>query len=240
MTCYTRLHSASRPTYGKLVRPLLALTAALALCTGAGTTRAEDLSEEEKIFYYMGIAMEQSLQSFTLSDEELDLLIRGLREAHEGKQLELERATYHPKVQELGQQRMKKAAEAEKLKAHAFIAEAAQKKGAIRTESGLIYTEITRGSGDSPQPTDTVSVHYHGTLRDGTVFDSSVDRGTPAEFPLNRVIPCWTEAVQRMQTGEKSRIVCPSDIAYGDSGRPPAIPPGATLIFEVELLEIVR
>jgi FKBP-type peptidyl-prolyl cis-trans isomerase FkpA len=238
MTGHSRLHSASRPSRGALVRPLLALTAALALAAGAGAARAKDLSEEEKTLYYMGVAMEQSLGSFTLSDEELDILIRGLREAHAGKQLELERATYHPKLQALGQQRMKKAAEAEKLKAHAFLAEAAQRKGAVRTESGLIYTEITPGSGNSPGPTDTVKVHYHGTLRDGSVFDSSAKRGSPFEFQLDGVIPCWSEGVGMMKVGGKSSIICPPEIAYGERGAPPLIPGNAALSFEVELIEI--
>ena len=95
------------------------------------------------------------------------------------------------------------------------------------------------GTGDSPKDTDTVKVHYHGTLRDGTVFDSSVERGTPAQFPLNRVIPCWTEGVQKMKVGGKGRLTCPASIAYGDRGAPPKIKPGAALAFEVELLEIV-
>ncbi len=238
MTCHSRLHSASSPSRGPLVRPLLALAAALALSAGAGAAQAEDLSEDEKTLYYMGIAMEQSLGSFTLSDEELEFVIRGLREAHAGKPLELDRETYHPKLQELGQQRMKKAAEAEKLKAHAFLAEAAQRANAIRTESGLIYTEITPGSGDSPGPTNTVSVHYTGSLRDGSVFDSSVKRGTPFEFQLDGVIDCWSEGVGMMKVGSKSLIVCPPEIAYGERGAPPVIPGNAALSFEVELLEI--
>jgi FKBP-type peptidyl-prolyl cis-trans isomerase FkpA len=241
MTGHSRLYSASRPSRGPLVRPLLALTAALALSAGAagvGAAQAEDLSEDEKTLYYMGIAMERSLGTFTLSDEEFELVIRGLREAHAGKQLELDRETYHPKLQELGQQRMKKAAEAEKLKAHAFLAEAAQRANAIRTESGLIYTEITPGSGDSPGPTNTVKVHYNGTLRDGTVFDSSAKRGSPFEFQLDGVIACWSEGVGMMKVGGKSLIVCPPEIAYGERGAPPAIPGNAALSFEVELIEI--
>ena len=91
-----------------------------------------------------------------------------------------------------------------------------------------------------PKATDTVKVHYHGTLTDGTVFDSSVKRGEPATFPLNQVIKCWTEAVQLIKVGGKSRLVCPSGIAYGDRGSPPVIKPGATLVFEVELLDIVK
>jgi FKBP-type peptidyl-prolyl cis-trans isomerase len=99
---------------------------------------------------------------------------------------------------------------------------------------------VKEGSGASPAASDTVKVHYHGTLRDGSVFDSSVDRGTPAEFPLNRVIPCWTEAVQGMKVGEKAHITCPSEIAYGDRGMPPAIKGGTALAFDVELIEIVK
>ncbi len=109
----------------------------------------------------------------------------------------------------------------------------------MKTDSGLIITEIVAGKGENPKPTDTVKVDYHGTLRDGTVFDSSKERGTPATFPLNRVIPCWTEGVQKMKPGGRSKLVCPSNIAYGDRGAPPKIKPGAPLVFEVELLEIV-
>jgi len=238
MTGHSRLHSASRPSRGPLVRPLLALTTALALWAGVGAAQTEDLSEHEKTLYYMGFAMEQNLRAFTLSDEELEFLIRGLREAHADKPLELDRETYHSKLQELGQQRTKKAAEAEKLKAHAFLAEAAQRQGAIRTESGLIYTEITPGRGDSPGPTNTVKVHYNGTLRDGTVFDSSAKRGNPFEFQLDGVIACWSEGVSMMKLGGKSLIVCPPEIAYGERGAPPAIPGNAALSFEVELIEI--
>jgi FKBP-type peptidyl-prolyl cis-trans isomerase FkpA/FKBP-type peptidyl-prolyl cis-trans isomerase FklB len=99
---------------------------------------------------------------------------------------------------------------------------------------------ITPGTGASPKATDTVKVNYEGKLTDGTVFDSSVQRGEPVTFPLNKVIKCWTEAVQLMKVGGKSRLICPSDLAYGDRGAPPQIKPGATLVFEVELLGIVK
>jgi FKBP-type peptidyl-prolyl cis-trans isomerase len=137
-------------------------------------------------------------------------------------------------------ERQKLMAAGEKEASAEFLKEAASAEGAVQTESGLIYTEIKAGDGDSPQATDVVKVHYHGTLRDGTVFDSSVERGNPATFPLNRVIPCWTEGVQKMKVGGKSKLVCPSEIAYGDRGSPPKIKPGAALVFEVELLEIVK
>ena len=102
----------------------------------------------------------------------------------------------------------------------------------------MIYTEIKAGTGAQPKPSNIVKVHYTGTLIDGKEFDSSVKRGQPVEFPLNRVIPCWTEGVGMMKVGGKAKLVCPSNIAYGDQGRPPIIPGGATLIFEVELLDV--
>jgi FKBP-type peptidyl-prolyl cis-trans isomerase FkpA len=120
----------------------------------------------------------------------------------------------------------------------AFLDKAAGEQGAVKTSSGLVYKELTPGTGASPKATDTVKVNYRGTLTDGTEFDSSYKRNEPAEFPLNQVIPCWTEGVQRMKVGGKSRLVCPSGIAYGDGGRPPVIPGGATLVFEIELLGV--
>ncbi len=110
----------------------------------------------------------------------------------------------------------------------------------VRTDSGLEITELRPGEGDHPTRASVVEVHYHGTFEDGEVFDSSVDRGKPATFPLSGVIPCWTEGVALMKVGGKSRLVCPPKIAYGARGAPPRIPPNATLTFEVELLEIVK
>lgn len=110
----------------------------------------------------------------------------------------------------------------------------------VITPSGIGITILKEGSGDSPKPADTVKVHYRGTLLDGKEFDSSYKRGQPASFSLNRVIPCWTEGVQTMKTGGKARLVCPGNLAYGQRGIPGTIPPDATLIFEVELLEIIK
>lgn len=109
---------------------------------------------------------------------------------------------------------------------------------AVATDSGLQITHVEVGSGASPGPTDRVVVHYHGTFPDDTVFDSSVERGQPATFPLNRVIPCWTEGLQQMKVGGRAMLVCPPEIAYGARGAPPRIPPNSTLHFKVELLEI--
>jgi FKBP-type peptidyl-prolyl cis-trans isomerase FkpA len=124
------------------------------------------------------------------------------------------------------------AAPADPLKA------AAAEPGAVVTASGLIYRSLKDGSGASPTASDTVRVHYRGTFPDGKEFDSSYRRGEPIEFPLNRVIPCWTEGVQKMKAGGKAKLTCPSAIAYGERGAGGVIPPNATLQFEVELLGI--
>ncbi len=119
-------------------------------------------------------------------------------------------------------------------------ANAAKEAGAVTTDSGLVYVPLREGTGASPAETDTVKVHYKGTLPDGKEFDSSYKRGQPAEFPLNRVIKCWTEGVQRMKVGGKAKLVCPSATAYGERGVSGLIPPNSTLLFEIELLGIAR
>ncbi|HAJ12587.1 MAG TPA: peptidylprolyl isomerase, partial [Comamonadaceae bacterium] len=110
----------------------------------------------------------------------------------------------------------------------------------VTTASGLVYESLKEGSGDAPKATDTVKVHYKGTFLDGKEFDSSYKRGEPTEFPLNRVIPCWTEGVQRMKPGGKAKLTCPPAIAYGERGAGGVIPPNATLNFEIELLSARR
>jgi FKBP-type peptidyl-prolyl cis-trans isomerase FkpA len=116
---------------------------------------------------------------------------------------------------------------------------AAAEAGAVTTDTGLVYRSLKDGTGPSPTAADTVKVHYRGTLPDGKEFDSSIQRGQPAEFPLGRVIKCWTEGVQRMKVGGKAKLTCPAAIAYGERGTPGGpIPPNATLIFEVELLAV--
>jgi len=145
--------------------------------------------------------------------------------------------TYGPKIQALATSRQGKVAEREKAASKAYIDKAAAEPGAVKSDSGLIYFELTPGKGESPKATDKVKVNYRGTFTNGTEFDSSYKRNEPAEFPLNGVIKCWTEGVQKMKVGGKSRLVCPSGIAYGDAGRG-GIPGGATLVFEIELLAI--
>ncbi len=124
--------------------------------------------------------------------------------------------------------------------ADAAVAAAAKEAGAVVSPSGLVYRSLKEGAGASPSATDTVKVHYRGTFPDGREFDSSYQRNAPAEFPLNRVIACWTEGVQKMQVGGKAKLACPSALAYGSRGAGAAVPPNATLQFEVELLSISR
>jgi FKBP-type peptidyl-prolyl cis-trans isomerase FkpA/FKBP-type peptidyl-prolyl cis-trans isomerase FklB len=196
-------------------------------------------TDEQKTLYALGLAISQSLGTFSLSEAELDMVKVGMTDGVLKHTPKVDLQTYGPKIQALQQARTAIVAENEKKAGTAYLTKAAAEKGATKTESGVIITTMKAGSGATPKATDTVKVHYHGTLIDGTVFDSSVKRGEPATFPLNQVIKCWTEGVQQIKVGGKSRMVCPADLAYGDRGSPPVIKPGSTLIFEVELLEIV-
>ncbi len=194
-------------------------------------------TEEQKTIYAAGLALALSLGGLPLSEEEVDLLQDGLGDALAGREPRVDLNDYRPQIQTLRTERLSGKARAAGA---AYVAEALEQPGAVQTESGLIITELVAGDGPSPTPESSLEVHYHGMLVDGTVFDSSVDRGKPITLPLTRVIPCWTEGLQRMKVGGKSRLVCPPEIAYGDRGAPPLIQPGATLVFEVELLSIVE
>ena len=206
--------------------------------TAAGEAANGAGDEQAKTLYALGLAVSQGLAQFHLPEAELEAVQEGIADGVLGREPEVDLQEYMMQVQQLAQARAQAAMAAEREEGAAFLEQAAAEEGAETTESGLIFRSLEEGTGESPEATDQVSVHYRGTLRDGTVFDSSYDRGEPATFPLNRVVPCWTEGLQKMKKGGKAKLVCPPDIAYGDQGRPPVIPPAATLIFEVELLEV--
>ena len=197
-------------------------------------------SDPNKTFYALGVLLSRSLESFALSPAELDLVTSGLRDGTLKKSPLADAEAYGPKVQELQSARMAIVAARQKDLGKAYLEKAAAAQGATRTASGIVVTALKPGTGAAPTASDQVKVHYEGRLIDGTIFDSSIQRGEPATFPLRGVIPCWTEAVQLMKVGGKSRLVCPPDLAYGERGSPPRIAGGATLVFEVELLGIVK
>jgi FKBP-type peptidyl-prolyl cis-trans isomerase FkpA len=209
-----------------------------AAASAGASPAAAIASDDPKLMYALGMLLGQNVRVLNLTPAELEQVKLGLVDAAQGKKSEVDLNAYGPKLQQFGAARIKAAGEAEKARGQAFRDAAAKEAGAVLAPSGLVYKEVTPGAGRAPAPTDTVRVHYRGALIDGTEFDSSIARNEPAEFPLNGVIPCWTEGVQRMKVGGKARLVCPATIAYGEQGRPPAIPGGATLVFDVELLEI--
>jgi FKBP-type peptidyl-prolyl cis-trans isomerase FkpA len=219
---------------------LYPLVLALFVLAVAAPAAPQPKSEEDKTFYALGLAMSQNLAVFGLSEAELEMVKAGLTDGVLGKPHAVELPAYMPKLQEFQRTRAAATAVKERKAGEAFLAKAAAEKGSTKTPSGAVVTVLRPGTGASPQATDKVKVHYHGTLTDGTVFDSSVQRGEPVTFPLNGVIRCWTEGLQQMKVGGKARLVCPSEAAYGDRGAPPRIKPGATLVFEVELLDVVK
>ncbi len=196
----------------------------------------KEMTDEQKTIYALGLSLARSVKQFDLSAAEIEIVHHALLDAN-AKKPAVDIDTWGPKIQGLAETRGALAAQKEKAASVEYVAKAATEPGAVKTDSGLVYKELAAGTGPSPVAADTVKVHYRGTLIDGTEFDSSYKRNAPAEFPLTGVIPCWTEGVQKMKVGGKARLVCPSNLAYGDQGRP-SIPGGAALVFEIELLSI--
>jgi FKBP-type peptidyl-prolyl cis-trans isomerase FkpA len=178
-----------------------------------------------------------SLEPFQLTAQELVEVQRGLADYVEHRPSAVPLEVYGPKIREFGMGRAQAAAKANAEKSTAFLKTLGETAGATTSPTGVVYVELQAGTGANPTASDVVTVHYRGTLADGTGFDSSYGRGEPAQFPLGQVIPCWTEGIQKMKVGAKAKLGCPANLAYGDQGQGD-IPPGAALLFEVELLGI--
>jgi len=222
--------------YLSLVLSILALVA----CNSNDPKKVSLESDDDKTFYAMGYMLGGNLQRLSLSDKELAALYKGVAAAAKNEKSEVDMAKFQNRIQEVFKARMDKVASKEKDSGKAFLEKFIKDEAATKTESGLAYKVIKDGTGATPGAEDVVEVHYHGTLADETVFDSSVERGKTISFPLNRVIKGWTEGLQTMKEGGKTKFVIPADLAYGEAGAPPKIPGGATLVFEVELFKVTK
>lgn len=199
-----------------------------------------DLNKEvNKVSYSLGVNIGQSLAQQGLREINGEAFSQALTDFFEGNDLQIKTDEAQATLQQYFGKLQAEMAEKQAKAGQEFLAENAKKEGVVALPSGLQYEVISEGSGDKPAVTDTVKTHYHGTLIDGTVFDSSVERGEPISFPLNGVIKGWTEGLQLMPVGSKWRLFVPSDLAYGAQGQG-AIQPHSTLIFEVELLGIEK
>ena len=206
--------------------------------TPAASAQSADLTtDQDKTLYAIGLVLGQQINDFKLTAGEFDIVSLGMKDAVLGLEPKAALDVYGPRIQLLMQERMQAVAAAEKQASDAWVAEQAALPGAQRSATGVVVISMTEGTGANPTADSTVKVHYHGTLRDGTVFDSSVERGEPISFPLSGVISCWTEGVQKIKVGGKAKLTCPAATAYGDRGVG-AIPPNSDLTFEVELLGI--
>ncbi|MGB5446651.1 MAG: FKBP-type peptidyl-prolyl cis-trans isomerase [Psychromonas sp.] len=198
-------------------------------------------TQEQQASYGIGLQMGEQLASNPFEGLEISAVAAGLADAFAGAESKVSREDLQAAFQVISERMQAEAAEQAKVLSaagEAYLAENAAKEGVTVTASGLHYEVISQGEGETPTAESTVSVHYHGTLTDGTVFDSSVQRGQPAEFPVGGVIAGWTEALQLMPVGSKYKLTIPADLAYGERGAGAAIGPHATLVFEVELLAI--
>ena len=231
-----------------VLRNTLSAALAVGLAASALPAGAVDklTTEREKVSYMVGLDMAKGLTQVK-GDVELAIVLQAVEDAVGGKTLLLSEAeaqtvrqAFIQKLTAAQQAKQQESAGKNKTEGEAFLAKNKSKAGVKTTASGLQYEVITQGKGPKPAATDQVKVHYVGTLLDGTKFDSSVDRGEPATFGLNGVIPGWTEALQLMPVGSKYKLYVPSTLGYGDRGTPGPIGPNATLVFEVELLEIVK
>ena len=209
----------------------------LSSCSNNATDKIP-ATEMEKVSYSLGVNVATGVKAQGLDTIDANAVAKAFNDVFEGNDLDISEEESMKVLQDyFGKLQAAKQAKSSEV-GSAYLAENAAKKGVITTESGLQYEVLTTGTGATPTADDQVTVHYHGMLTDGTVFDSSVDRGEPAQFGVTQVIPGWIEALQLMSVGDKWKLTIPSELAYGDRGAGGLIGPGATLVFEVELLGI--
>ncbi len=202
------------------------------------STESAQRTEEQKTLYALGVLINRNLENFQLTPAEFNLVKSGLIDAYNHHADQVDVMVEGPKVKALEHQRADVLTKKLQEQGDVYRDKAAALPGAQKLASGLILIPVHAGSGASPGKDDRVTVNYEGKLVDGTVFDSSIKRGEPATFSVSGVIPCWSEALQLMKVGDKSRVVCPPNLAYGVRGSPPLIRPNSTLDFEVELLGV--
>jgi len=225
-------------------KTILAVALSGALVSAPALQAEELTTDEQKLSYSLGLILGQKLK-MDVENLDIESFRDGVETVYAGKEPLLNDEQIGAVMQAFQQKKMEeqraalaKLADDNKAAGETYMAENGKKKGVKTTESGLQYEELTAGKGESPSEADTVKVHYRGELIDGTEFDSSYSRNQPVSFPLNGVIPGWTEGLQLMKEGGKARLVIPADLAYGPGGMGEAIGPNETLVFEVELLEV--
>lgn len=234
-----------RPTRHPLAAAVFA-TSVLLFSAQAAAQNAALATEKDRISYVLGMDIGKTLKSMS-DDIDAAVLKRAIDDTLAGKPPLLDEQevaatmqAFAQKMQAKQQAEQKAAVDRNTAAGDAFLAQNGKKRGVVTTASGLQYQVVTTGKGARPNAENTVKVHYTGTLLDGTKFDSSIDRGEPAQFPLGAVIPGWTEGLQLMPAGSKYRFWIPARLGYGDQGTPGGpIPPGSTLVFDVELLEVL-
>lgn len=217
-------------------------TTLLLVCALAGPLRAEGLdplnaTADQSTLYAMGLVQARELRGLHLSDEEFALYVEGLRDGFAlepklplnrwlGAALSAERGRRQARIVE------------ERRASEAFLAYAAAEPGARRLESGVVFTELAAGRGAAPGPESSVQLHFHGTLRDGTVVESSVDRDEPVQLALRDALPCWQQGLALLRAGGRAKLVCPASTAYGDRPPSPVVTPGAVITYQIELLAV--
>lgn len=227
----------------KLISKTMILVACALLASGCYAADKQYKTQKERLSYALGVQIGTNMKQQGLTELDAKVIGEAIADVLKGGKLKLTAEEMQAAVtayqQELEKQRTESAAAA-KGKGEKFMAENKKRSGVKTTESGMQYEILKEGNGEKPKATDQVTVHYHGTLIDGTVFDSSVKRGQPATFPLNGVIKGWTEIVQLMPVGSKWKVVIPPELAYGENGAGNTIGPNETLIFEIELISIKK